>query len=158
MDVFQTHGWLTVLRERLTLVGADPSLFTWSPANETMKYSEANMKTLYPIVPYGGGYFFSRRLLAFRSQYERDRLLYNITSAEGEQLMTSLLSQHHFDLVIYTCAHRTIPFQEVVFQHYKPSEVVIVDGNDYIPNGQRRQLAKHATYFQREIGKDCDTI
>lgn len=160
MDVFVTHGWIQALGgDRVTVMAPNPALFRWSPPNETVPWDEASIKKAYGGDGlYGMGYSYGRRLYAHRERLEHDLRLY--ASEEGRRALQTKIDAHEFDLVVYTCSHRGMLWQDKVLQKYAPHEVLVVDGNDEAPDrsGRRRRLAAQSTFFLREIPDDCLSV
>jgi hypothetical protein len=60
----------------------------------------------------------------------------------------SKIRAHYFDLVIYGSIHRCQDYFELVYEHYSPTEIAVLDGEDHtvLAQGFRR-----VPYFKREL-------
>jgi hypothetical protein len=158
MDAFQTHGWLNVLGSRLTVVSPHPSLFRWSAPASTVPYGDSSLQQILHEVPYSKGFFYARRLIDHRDELQSNVDSY--VSVGGQLHLHSKIAEKAFDLIIYSCSHRSTAYSDLVFENYSPDQVIVVDGNDDAPStsGVRRELASKSTFFMREIREDCNQI
>jgi hypothetical protein len=94
---------------------------------------------------YGSGFTYSHRLQN-DSSVNRDNIRARIRAKE-------------FDLVIYSCWGRPLPFLNVTLSVYSPEQVAIINGEDWggwssIINRNAEFWGK-AVYFMRELPNGC---
>jgi hypothetical protein len=94
---------------------------------------------------YGAGFTYSHRLQN-DSSINRDNIQARIQAKE-------------FDLVIYSCWARPLPFLNVTLSVYSPEQVAIINGEDWggwssIINRNGEFWGK-AVYFMRELPNGC---
>lgn len=68
----------------------------------------------------------------------------------------SRIRNHYFDLVILSRADFSSPYEELILEHYPPTQVIILDGKDSINFGDAYTrdtlfLIERGTYFKREL-------
>ena len=142
------HGFTNVFQGDLHVFEPPKYLYEY-PTSKMWTHEET--KNYYGQRLYGFGYGYKLSLKQFAHLYERD-----IKELSSQTMVEKNIIARKYSLIVFGSILRQNGLFPLTKKYYKPSEIVLVDGEDEQRDTRRSQFARYGTYFLREIPEKCD--